>query len=353
MNTELEVALKDIEIIAAYLGKTDMTEIIKLDLNLLLKLRSKYYDGANFDASDELALWSSMANILSELGTDLAHIKQYIGLSPNFAFGKKQLYKKILQQHMKVFGISACLWVFFILIVQSYYLIGNDVVSKNNVLFKQRNDMKIDLLKKTNLLKRMQVSINENIDYHTINNSIELLDEQFDANREILMQWNLIWRFGIPFTPKFSIYDNAVYYEKQENAKNQLIKSNLILEWSLKESRNIYFLNNISAKYILSLIEDYILPILYGSLGAFIKVLRDIYQQYNSHNLIKRSYWYCNLQIFLGGIAAMSSKLIFFETLVISDNNHMTFFFLAFLVGYNLDSFFNYLENMLNKIIKK
>lgn len=371
---ELDVAMEEVDFLIAFLSKSEDSDLKDLQIDVLLNARACYRQEGRLSPEQETAFWKNYRLALQHSnGANLGVIKSRVRNSDEYAYGRHHLYNGLLQKHMKIYGIAACLWILLLLCIQTYYLVGKDVVVKTKELFVERNEVRNELAKKGYRLKLLGESIQDNDDYLKLIDQEQVLDQQFDANRIILIHWNLYWRLGQRLVPEFSLYDSQKYNLKIAKLEEEIAQlkstpedsetlkrkqqelSQTHVNRTLNESRNIFFRNTLSADYVLSLLQSYVLPIMYGCLGAFTLILRNIYREFRTGALRKRSYWDCNLRILLGGIAAMfaGTLLADSQSSISSVGDGLPPMLLAFLIGYNVDILFLLLDKLARSSVAK
>ncbi|CCO46334.1 conserved hypothetical protein [Vibrio nigripulchritudo SOn1] len=152
------------------------------------------------------------------------------------------------------------------------------------------------------------------------------LSQDLEANYQLLKKWNWIWMLGQEFQ-----FDLPVPNE----APNQLE-----LE---------YQANLIAAQSVLQMLQNYVLPLLYGLLGAFIFVLRSLLQQVrNLTYTASREVGY-RLRLTLGCLAGMITGWLLKPEMGDMTLSPMA---LAFLAGYSIEVMFTLLDRLIDGIRK-
>jgi hypothetical protein len=213
-----------------------------------------------------------------------------------------------------------------------------------------------------------------------------LLDQEFDANRVLLYRWNKIWQGGVQHQATFSFYDNYKYNYAKDQLKKQVEQATAqraLLEQTKKNrkrraalqqqlnhyhdhyyyhdqqhklekgrnlsiSRNLFFNGRLSAVYVVDLLEGYILPLLFGCLGAFTLVLRSIHNAFQNGTFTLKSCLDYNLRIFIGGVTGISDGMFMGDSQSIQ--GQYSPMAMAFLIGYNVEILFAMMDNLAKRL---
>ncbi|PKF80418.1 hypothetical protein CW749_05715 [Vibrio sp. vnigr-6D03] len=146
------------------------------------------------------------------------------------------------------------------------------------------------------------------------------LSQDLEANYQLLKKWNGIWMFGQEFQ-----------FNTQTNTESELE----------------YQANLISAQSVLQMLQNYVLPLMYGLLGAFIFVLRSLLQQVrNLTYTASREVGY-RLRLTLGCLAGMITGWLLKPEMGDMTLSPMA---LAFLAGYSIEVMFTLLDRLIDGI---
>lgn len=108
------------------------------------------------------------------------------------------------------------------------------------------------------------------------------------------------------------------------------------------------------ATFILEVIQSYVLPILYGLLGAFAFVLRKLSREVNEKSFSRESRVNYLLRIHLGALAGLSIGWFFGNTMHAAVNiSSLSPLALAFLAGYSVDLLFSSMDRIIDSISAK
>jgi hypothetical protein len=133
----------------------------------------------------------------------------------------------------------------------------------------------------------------------------------------------------------------AALYDEQKTIVDQ---------HEIEKARNRFFKNSLAANFVLIALNTFILPLLYGLMGAFVFVLRSLSVEVKSLTYSYNSEIKFNLRLSLGALAGMTAGW-FLGADTLSVISSITSMALSFLVGYNVDMLFSVMDNLSNKII--
>ena len=229
-----------------------------------------------------------------------------------------------------------------LLISQIYWLFGNDL----------RGNLKEHLVDKESFIK---VQSDGGITDGGFNSDkLKYLDQQIDANYQLLSSWNKVWSFGGHFQgslPKhyqdYYEFRRAIFERDKVDDLDGLVA--LDLEKSKHELELFRLENLLSAEFVLKAFQGYILPLLYGLLGAFIFVLRSLLREIKSLTYTFDSEIRFRLRLTLGALGGMIIGWFLKpdDTNAIASLSPMA---LAFLMGYNVDVLFSIMDRMIDNI---
>jgi hypothetical protein len=151
-------------------------------------------------------------------------------------------------------------------------------------------------------------------------------EHELEASYLLLKKWNRLWMLGHP----------------------------LNLEASSPTHRHAssvqYAVNMIAAQSVLEMLQNYVLPLIYGLLGAFIFVLRSLLQQVrNLTYTASREVGY-RLRLTLGCLAGMITGWLMKPDIGDVTLSPMA---LAFLAGYSIEVLFTLLDRLIDSIRRK
>ncbi|WP_448520367.1 hypothetical protein [Rhodoflexus sp.] len=224
-------------------------------------------------------------------------------------------------------------WVVLMLVIQIYSLIGNTLMNNISAI-NQKMELIEDDIAKLNMLS------GENVILQITQNTTKLdeLSSDLQSSVELLSNW---------LTPINALILRDKYYKK-EMLKEEKIKT-------LTEPERISLMKKVQqvAQYPLLIASLYILPLLYGLLGAFAFVLRKLTEDTRQMVYTKESDLKYVLRIHLGAMAGLAVGLFFVpEDTSITLPISLSPLAVAFLTGYSVEFFFSALDRIINMVSK-
>lgn len=387
-ESELGYALKDVDLLLAYLSKTGKN----VPKELVYKLVEAKHRGPveGWTADQESDFWFTFNEITQLIKpVTMASLKAFaVNLDYAYAVNKNSRKGK-LQKTIFRYGAMAFIVVFTIVVLHTYHFVGNDVLNKSQQLFEQRNQVREELEKREIAVKGypesaetgpdLNARLQQDEQYQLLLARESTLDQEFDANRTLLFEWNMVWRLGKEMVPELSLYDEHRYTARIErlnreqktlearlaNAKpgeagslqaalankyNEL--ENAMDEVNLHKSRDLFFRSGLSAMFVLNLLHDYLLPMLYGCLGAFAMVLRAICNAVKSETFSGSYALDYNLRITLGAVSGMATGLFMGDKTLLNEGG-FSMMLAAFVIGYNVDVLFALIDNVASRMVPK
>lgn len=386
--SELQYALEDIDLLIAYLAKTGK-EVPEELIRRLIEL--KHAGGIDkWTPEQEGDFWLIFREITRLIKPVTMGSLKAFAVNLDYAYAINKKYKKgRLQKTIFRYGMSAFAVVFVIIVLQTYHFVGQDVLEKSKELFVQRNDVREAIERKEVAARKLQdgAGLGRNVsqilkndeDYQLLLTREKTLDQEFDANRTLLFQWNSIWRLGRGVEPQFSYYDKYRYDTELErlgrvkkNQQEQLRDAagtsrdnlqraldetdqqleDLGLEVELHRSRDVFFRSRLSATFVLNLLHTYLLPLLYGCLGSFSLVLRNICRLIKEETFSSSFSLDHNMRIILGSVSGMAAGLFLGDNALL-DEGGFSLMLVAFVIGYNVEVLFSMVDNVASRMTSK
>lgn len=355
-ETELYFAMGEIELLISYacrMGLSIKPAVIKSSLQAKKDFQGK----GELSVAAETQFWIDYNQLVELVRPATLLSIQQTNPSPLWAASRPRLMKKV--KRVPVFyGASVFVVIVITVMLQSFYMIGVDVLDKTVTLFAERNAIRLDIKKLPATDPQREGLKQQEARY----------DQEFDANRILLFQWNGLWQLGRRHDVEFSRYDEFIHrtqsdailssleralganVEEENRAaalNQQLIALNR--DRALATSRNLFFRNQLQAEYMLNLLSGYVLPLLFGCLGAFTLVLRSLHSAFQSGTFTLKHRLDYNLRIVLGGVMGISSGLFFGEGAAHSSGQYSPMM-MAFLIGYNVEILFSMMDNIADRL---
>lgn len=159
-----------------------------------------------------------------------------------------------------------------LLMAQLYAMIGSDLTGNVQRTF--------DLQFQTTELISVYMNQREKLE-ELVARQVEQ-SREFEANLRMLKYWNFFWLLGDSFT-KMKIAPNNAYQSQSmglpDAQETGLEDLELGAALNAQAHDTGYYKHTISAQYVLTVFQGYILPLLYGFLGASIYVLRNLMRE--------------------------------------------------------------------------
>lgn len=219
--------------------------------------------------------------------------------------------------------------LFFLLAVQVYWVIGSRLEAQSTQLIAQSEE----LSKQAGLLKKTDPT-GEGIESQQLEASGEQLNLELQIRVEALNGWNYVWKSLIPDSPDTPGGTGArKAIDTEESPFTALRKAKL--EASLaKES-----------------IELYLLPLLYGLLGACLYVLRTLAAEIRAKTFtLDRGY---GMRIYTGGLAGLIIAWFGIPKGPEDSLASLTPFALALLAGYSVELLFSFMDRLVTAFTGK
>ncbi|MCG7550984.1 hypothetical protein [Pseudoalteromonas sp. Of7M-16] len=230
-----------------------------------------------------------------------------------------------------------------LLFVQVYYLFGHALAHDLKDLYESRNEWHLKLDSEEPNSK----------EFKQIQSKYEEVGQRLDANYNLLKVWNRIWLMGFSFgseIPPYSQEKLNVELRRLERAQadaNAL--DNLNLAQTRLTARLQLFENMLFAQSVLEVLQGYVLPLLYGLLGAFIFVLRDLLREIRAITFTADSEIRYRLRLTLGALGGMIIGW-FLNPQELSGLASLSPMAMAFLMGYNVDVLFAIMDQIIDKL---
>jgi hypothetical protein len=228
-------------------------------------------------------------------------------------------------------------WLFVLLLAQIYWVIGSTVTKDIPNLLKKADELveaKSGLKKKAIAEKREPA---DDPEIQELEAELDKLNEEMGTNYEILEKWNRVWQIPVSLLGRI---------EKPLSGGSP---TNTFTNAPLPYTRLQKSL--ITAQFTLTAMTLYLLPLLYGLLGAFTFVLRSLSIETQRLTYSRASNTKYRLRIYMGALAGL---VVVWFVPVESAQTSTTFLkaltplALAFLAGYSVEILFAGLDRLVN-----
>lgn len=212
------------------------------------------------------------------------------------------------------FRFLASLALFSLLTVQVYWVVGSRVVGETAEILNQV---------KANQLALQTLGVDDPKS-QAIEAEGEALDREISIRYDILKRWNTVWAvplqlFGLEIVPPVA----KPRYEDLQRAR-------------------------LAGEFVTQSLERYLLPLLYGWLGACLYVLRKLAQEIKNLSYTAEQDMLYRLRVYMGTLAGLI--VVWFMPVAQADPNikSLSIFAVALLVGYSIDLLFALLDRIIN-----
>ncbi|MFZ2266832.1 MAG: hypothetical protein WAV95_04560 [Azonexus sp.] len=212
------------------------------------------------------------------------------------------------------FRFLASLALFSLLTVQVYWVVGARVLSETGEIL---NQVKVSQL----ALKTLDIDDPKS---QAIEAEGLALDKEMSIRYDILEGWNTVWAvplqlFGLEIAPPVA----SPQYQDLQRAR-------------------------LTGEFVSQSIERYLLPLLYGWLGACLYVLRTLAREIKNLSYTAEQDMLYRLRVYMGTLAGLI--VVWFMPIAQVDPNikSLSVFAVALLVGYSIDLLFALLDRIIN-----
>lgn len=182
---------------------------------------------------------------------------------------------------------------------------------------------------------------------HTNSSSMGKANYYLDSTSEEIYAWLETQKVDTDEAIQFNDNPEKNFSFLPLSMKKQI--QEIYLQKRLDKARNRFFLNRLSAKFVLNALQTYFLPLLYGLLGAVIFVLRTLSAEIKAVTYSADSEIRYRLRMTLGSLAGLIIGWFFQpeEGAAIASLGPMA---TSFLVGYNVNILFSIMDKFVDSI---
>jgi len=391
-NSNILVAINDSQLLLEHVAEKGIL-IDEKDISVLVN--SKFsYEAGQWNPELETAFWRSMTNVTHIVKP--VTIQSISSVKPRYKNGKRlssDADKAVL--HYRTLAVFSLV---ILLIVQIYLIVGISTQSKSTELFNKKGEIEAKIQEVKTLKNLNEKNEGVDSDVKLLQTHYKEIEQKQDANYELLTSWNNIWLTLLgkdKFEGKIREFREIEYQTKNESWKKQIeiqekklkqlesgsqqadsqqadsqqadkqviyeIRQKIInLNQELKESqlqqksdttRNRFFLNTFAAEYAITAIEKYILPLLYGLLGAVFFVLRTLSREVQNLTYYPNREINYRLRIPTGALAGLT--ISWFITSDTQAGIAVSGFAISFLTGYNVELLFATMDRIIAQFTSK
>lgn len=371
-SVDIKKSIEDAQLVAAYISRKGHIDIDRKLLETIVKAKYKCQNGEWTDEVevDFLLALDKITKMLSPVS-----IKSLKATMPIELMEKKKGFFKASRADINVMWYSGLTLIALLLLMflQGYSLIGNNLNANINEFFNKRQEIRVKI-EDYQEIKGEGLDLKKDMKFQELTQREKVVNEKMDANYELLKRWNSVWQRFVP-NGDFSNVKSPLYVEykhkdtierlnksydkelaKNKKSQNKIDKiETMIKDEKLKDTyykaRLIMFVHEISSEFVLSALSIFVLPLLYGYLGAAAFVLRSLFKEIKDLTFSSDSTIRFRLRIALGALAGVAIGW-FFKPEEIMEVQVISNYALAFLVGYNVEVLFSLMDNMVKSISK-
>lgn len=370
----IDVGLAEAEILIAHAAKVGK-EVKPEILTVLVNAQFAYEQG-QWGEEQEVAFWQAYNDICSLVKP--VSVDSLKAVTPTFD-EKGKMQRSKAEQAVYQFRVFTIVVLFVLVIAQVYWLVGSVAQKQLHTLFEEKEKIKAQIRLKVELKAQISAAGGElssvqsnDTESSRLETALATVQQQQDANYEIIVAWNRIWQtllLKTEYVGKIREYRKKEFEDRRERIQSELEKFRgdpsipeedlWVLEDQLKEvnlneaqaiTRNRLFLNEYSASFMIQILQFYVLPLLFGLLGSLLYVLRTLSREIGSLTYARKSIINYRLRITMGTLAGLAIGW-FFTPIQGSAKEILPTLSLAFLAGYNVEILFTLMDRAISKIV--
>jgi len=327
-NSELLKAIGDAQIALIYASQKG-TAIEQKVIHTIVSAK-EFLNTQNYSVDAETGFWLAYASL-----TKLIHPATIDSITWMQPAQKTDLtwYARLFKMSMAKQMVNVYRWVAFIVLaimlcVQVYWVMGSGLISDFKTIPAQIEVLSSEMNERISLLEEQAANDPE---IQVIEAKILNLEEELDASSQGLIEWNKVW-LGI----------KNIFETSEDTVKIS------------KESEPIFAIKY--ASFVLEAIQYYLLPLLYGLLGAFSYVLRNLASDIKEKVYTKESNINYILRLHLGTLAGLAIGWFFGNGsggISSAGIGSLSPLALAFLAGYSVEVLFSGMDKLIAAISAK
>jgi hypothetical protein len=320
--------LKDAELLVAYVVRSGIT-IDHALIDKIIEAKAKLAAGS-LTAAEESAFYEAVNTLAAKLAPVSAETLR--ACSDEFGVPKKSFWTRqeikcsearlsVRMQRLWALGALALL-----LIAQIYWLIGSNLISKIPSLSENPATPVTASTSTASTPEAVKKVAEDKV----------LADTAEDTRMWMLRLWSTPWRWIPEFLQK----------KVSAEDKKQFVSRSDFLEWGL------------SSREVLAIFQVYILPLLYGWVGAMAYVLRRMIKAVQELTYRKVYDVEFSLRVYLGVLAGVAIGWFFKPDVAKTGGGEVSFasltpFALSFVAGYSVELLFTAMDRMVGAFTEK
>lgn len=380
VSVQMKLAIEDSQRLIAYIAKNGEIrlpqELAQAVINAAYKAQSGQWSAK--DEGDFLLTYDKLSTLVYPV--TIESINAIMPMPTDEAESKRP--RTQAEQAVAWYRRYTLVSLAVLLVFQLYWLIGSNLDSNLKQMFSQRHTLQSAINQAAakpgdEPLIRLEAQLDTN-------------HEQLDANYQLLKLWNRVASFGLTYNGEIPLYSEkrleievrqmmhrggeqvaemaavalgsepceqttlpgtemSAQGETSGTVIQQGVDAVIALEKCRYRARIMYFKNILAAEFFLESFQGYLLPLLYGLLGAFIYVLRSLWKDIRTLTYTADSEVRYRLRLTLGSLGGMVVGWFFKpeEAGALASLSPMA---MAFLMGYNVDVLFSIMDKIIDNI---
>lgn len=388
-GVSISTAVEDAQLMVAYIANKGPVGYSKETLDVIVE--SKHLVKENqLTIEAETAFWMAYKELATQIHPVTINSLKSSMSNPYCSAGKKhrRSTSKASRTASK-YRVLAFMTLAALLFAQIYYIIGANVASEIDTIFKERQQVRMEM-DRISILKGVKLydkyfTVKDDDDADELNRlglQNTLYNQKLDANYQILQKWNCIWQVLFPgnqelpeirefrkvahkkmvdFVTSYNKFqlshkadatteppDSKGSHHSQQALKIQERMMNLDMDFEAMKARNKLLVTQISARFALISMQTYFLPLLYGLMGALMYALRMLAVEIKDLTYDTDSQIRYRLRIFIGAIAGLMIGL-FINPEEIEAFNLIAPMAVSFIAGYNVELLFSTMDRIIHR----
>lgn len=336
LNNEYSEAIEEAQILLAHASREGL-DVNEETIDIIVNAAKE----ENWTAEIEIKFWmafKSLSKLVKPVSVEsLKAIKNPFGkdnsiLSKIF---KNRIPKSSATRTVRLYKFMVLITILLLLFVQIYWLIGSEVRENILNLQKELSSLRDETVKKSSVNQKnigKREATTTSTEPSTVDPRVMEIGALIEVELDILHSWNKVWKF-VTFS-----YSSSTKFPKEFLS-------------AVKEPQKIVEI----AQFPLKVIQEYLLPLLYGLLGALTYVLRSIVLEIKNLTFTNESRINYGMRILLGMLAGFAITWFFSNsdsTKVLSLKT-LSPMALSFLAGYSVELLFSAMDNIISAFTRK
>lgn len=357
ISAEVAKSVNDAQKLLKYIAK-DGGHQLDPEVTRQLVLAKYRISQGQWDAETEASFWIHYDALVSHIYP--VTLESIRSIKPESEVDRKVVTRA--DKAVRWCRISTISALVVLLLVQFYWLLGYNLHGNLKDLFAQREKIGQELkaaVEQEGAQIKSLTAIQESMSDNSLQKQHSIINQQLDSNLKLLILWNRVWSLGYDFDDELPFYLRNEYemdkrqleatLQKQFDSDTEQALQKLELGQVLYKARINLFSNTLAAEFAIELIQSFILPLLYGLLGAFIYVLRMLLRDIKELTYTPDSDTRYRLRLTLGSLGGMIIGW-FMQPQDFDSLSVLSPMALAFLMGYNVDVFFSVMDRFIDNI---